>query len=379
MPSELRILINATKAVAQTLQKDVVSEQDVSKSLIRSGGWGGNNFSRLPEIPLPKFNGEFHRWPTFRDRFIALVEGRPGLSNVDKLYYLTGCLQGVALDAIRGIPVSEQNYELAWSTLATRFYRPRMVATSLVDKLLVVPTSSQESLHDLTVFLATFEESISLLSSLNIPDLGSFILFTLAFRNLSVVTRKLFESSISGVSTYPSIDDLLKFIRTRITVLENVSEIKGTVNRKSNQNSISVVSGFGKGRPGKEHPVSLVTTKSVSSSVLSCLRCSGPHNISSCSQFRSGSIDDRNRFAHDHKLCFNCLSGSHWSRACPSKARCQTCSGKHHSLLHGVTPARKEKVAEGVGSRNFFVRSGGVYPINITVTSPFGYRFDTRP
>jgi len=323
---ELRVLINATKAVAnahRSIRKETDDECNSSKSSAGVDAALGPTYSRLPELPLPTFAGDFHMWPTFRDRFTALVDVRPNLSNIDKLYYLMGCLQGTALEAIRGIPASQANYSLAWSTLSKRFYRPRMVATSLIDKLLNAPSSSQESLQDLTTVLSTFEESISLLSALDIPDLGSFMLFSLAFRTLPLGTRKLFESTIHNDSDYPSVDNLLKFIRGRITVFENVGESrKPVVQSKSLPASAPLV----KNRPTKGHPVALVAAKPSGASTASCLCCSGSHSLSTCPQLRSWSVDDRNRWAHDHRLCFNCLSSSHWLRACQSKSRCQTCS-----------------------------------------------------
>ncbi|KAL4083923.1 hypothetical protein QTP88_029239 [Uroleucon formosanum] len=108
--------------------------------------------TRLPEIPLPEFNGDFRLWPTFRDRFTEQVDSRD-ISKNDKMYYLIGCLKGDAADALRGIPVSADNYVLALSVLSERFYRPRLVATSLVDKLLNSPVMSQESLSDLNNFI----------------------------------------------------------------------------------------------------------------------------------------------------------------------------------------------------------------------------------
>ncbi|KAL4153154.1 hypothetical protein QTP88_000987 [Uroleucon formosanum] len=346
---ELRVLINATKAVANAhrpIRKDTADERNLSRTSTSFGAASGPMYSRLPEIPLPKFAGDFHMWPTFRDRFTALVDGRPGLSNIDKLYYLMGCLQGTALEAIRGIPASDANYSLAWSTLSTRFYRPRMVATSLIDKLLNAPSSSQESLQDLISVLSTFEESISLLSALKIPDLGSFILFSLAFRTLPLGTRKLFESTILNDSDYPSVDNLLRFIRGRITVFENVGDSRKSAGQSK---SLPAAAPLVKNRSNKGHPVALVAAKPSGASTASCLCCSGSHSLSTCPQLRSWSVDDRNRWAHDHKLCFNCLSSSHWLRACSSKSRCRTCSKKHHSLLHGATPSHKDEDGDGEG------------------------------
>jgi hypothetical protein len=161
--------------------------------------------SWLPEIPLPEFDGDIRLWPTFRNRFRSLIDARLSISNIDKMYYLIGCLTGEAADAIRGIPVSADNYALAWSLLSERFYRPRLVATSLIDKLLNSTNMSQELLSDLNNFPSTVNEAISLLEALDVPNIfmGSFILFTIAFKRLPVATRKLFESC--STADYPSI------------------------------------------------------------------------------------------------------------------------------------------------------------------------------
>lgn len=173
---------------------------------------------RLPEIPLPLFEGDYRYWPTFRDRFTSLVDNRSNLTTVDKLYYLIGCLRGVAADTVRGIPLCANNYDLVWTTLSTRFNRPRMVATSLVDDLMRVSPFNQESLSDLNKFLCTFSEGISLLNALKIPDMSSFILFFVAFRCLPISTRKLFESSTTA--DFPSIEELLTFVQSRASILE---------------------------------------------------------------------------------------------------------------------------------------------------------------
>jgi len=167
---------------------------------------------------LPQFDGDYCYWPTICDAFDALVETRPNLSDIDKLHYLIGCLKGSAADAVRGIPLSAGNYALVRSTLSDRFYRPRLVAMSLIDKLLGASPIIQESLSELNSFMCLFSESMSLLVALKIPDLQSFMLFSVAFRCLPVVTRKLFETSTT--SDYPTIDELMKFLRNRVAVLE---------------------------------------------------------------------------------------------------------------------------------------------------------------
>lgn len=204
-----------------------------------------------------------------------------------------------------------------------------MVATSLIDKLLSAPVSTQESLQDLNKFVSIFDESIVLLNSLKIPDLGSFILFSMAFRCLPISSRKLFESSLSV--DFPKVDDLLMFIRSRILIIENVGDVRKPI---SQPKPFQLTGHTVKGKQAKSHPTAFVITKSSSATTESCLCCKGNHSLCSCPQFRSWNIDNRSSWTRDHRLCFVCFSDKHWSNQCKSKTRCTVCSRKHHALLH---------------------------------------------
>lgn len=333
MIAEVRQLINSAKNIAQRLipkgadAVDLSYLRDGTSSVQKPREDPVKSLSRLPDIPLPTFDGDYRSWPNFRDRFSALVDTRSNLSNIDKMYYLIGCLKGAAADAVRGIPVSADNYELVMSTLSDKFNRPRLVATSLVDKLLQSSVMTQESLNDLNTFVGTFSESISLLDALKIPDAGSFILFSIAFRRLPVSTRKLFEAN--STVDYPSIGQLLDFLRSRVAILEVVGEShKGSTNNAPSKSAGQ----FRKGGDyaGKPRLTSLVTSKSNST----CPCCAGTHALTSCSRFKNWGPDERARWTRDKKLCLNCFSDEHWVPKCNSKSSCQNCSRKHHSLLH---------------------------------------------
>lgn len=218
--------------------KPTTSQQPVSNGLASS-------FSRLPEIPLPTFDSDFRYWPTFRDSFNTVMEPRTYLTAVDKMYHLIGCLHGTAADAVRGIPISSNNYELAWSTLEKRFHRPQIVVTALVDKLLDFLSYTQESLAKLRNFTCVFSECMSLLVGLKIPGIGSFVLFTLAFPRLPLHTRQSFETSFETNTTtdFPSMNDLLEFVKSRVIVLEIVGDQPRKANATSSATKAEVKSG----------------------------------------------------------------------------------------------------------------------------------------
>lgn len=77
---------------------------------------------------------------------------------------------------------------------------------------------SQESLTELIQFISIFDENLSVLRSMNIPDLGDFILFTLASRCLPVNSRSEFESQ--AVNFFPTVNELVTFIKKRISILQ---------------------------------------------------------------------------------------------------------------------------------------------------------------
>ncbi|KAF2894316.1 hypothetical protein ILUMI_11857 [Ignelater luminosus] len=62
-------------------------------------------------------------------------------------------------------------------------------------------------------------------------------------------------------------------------------------------------------------------------------RRAGTYNIYECPEFLKLTPEKRGDKAREHKLCFNCLRGRHFSKQCKSKL-CRTCKAKHHTLLH---------------------------------------------
>jgi len=223
------------------------------------------------------------------------------------------------------------------NTLSDKFNRPRLVTTSLVDKLLQSSAMTQESLNDLNTFVGTFSESISLLDALKIPDTGSFILFSIAFRCLPVSTRKLFEANSSV--DYPTIGQLLDFLWSWVAILEVVGE--SHKNSASNASSKSTGQ-FRKGGDyaGKPRFTSLVTSKSNST----CPCCAGSHALTACARFKNWDPDKRARWTCDKKLCFNCFSDEHWALKCNAKSSCKNCTRKHHSLLHHMSSSRDRDI-----------------------------------
>ncbi|XP_070163515.1 uncharacterized protein [Polyergus mexicanus] len=68
---------------------------------------------KLPNIELPKFDGNYERWIPFRDLFESLIASNAVLSPVQKLHYLRSTLSGEAAKVIMALEVTNDNYETA--------------------------------------------------------------------------------------------------------------------------------------------------------------------------------------------------------------------------------------------------------------------------
>jgi len=101
---------------------------------------------RLPEIPLPTFDGECQNWPAFRDMFSNMVANNDKITNVAKFYNLVGCLHDDHQKVIKGFSISNESFTLAWDALIEHYDKPRKLASSIIDKLIAAPVANSENL-----------------------------------------------------------------------------------------------------------------------------------------------------------------------------------------------------------------------------------------
>ncbi|XP_050065027.1 uncharacterized protein LOC126553956 [Aphis gossypii] len=341
LETEVRALVVETKAKCNVLQPAQVVSVDTVQHMSYEVpvGISGTNTeasrdctppypqmalapARLPEIPLPYFDGECQHWPAFRDRFQSLVASDPTISNTHKFYYLIGCLQADPQEVIKGFTVANDSFTLAWDALVERYDKPRMLASSIMNELISAPVAASETQASLQSFLSMFDDNLAILESLQIPNLASFMLFSLAARCLPTSSRRLFESG--NTEEYPSVQSVIKFVKARQQVLENAEiQAPGRSSQPIRPNSQG---------PRRSSQASCVSTTRISA--LKCRLCSGAHRLADCLTFKAASVDERYNTVCTYRLCMVCLGEGHMSFKCPES--CSICKRRHHALLHRV-------------------------------------------
>ena len=67
---------------------------------------------------------------------------------------------------------------------------------------------------------------------------------------------------------------------------------------------------------------------------LKCWHCQGAHVLDKCDILRNKEHEEKITIIRELKLCFGCMRRGHLSKECNNRKTCDTCSGKHHTLLH---------------------------------------------
>lgn len=277
----------------------------------------------LPKIELPKFDGDVVQWCSFRDMFSSLVHNNQNISDIERFHFLKSSLSGPALAVIKSIPLTADNYSIAWDALQKSFENNRLLATAHIDRLFAFSSLKRESTTGLAAFVNTFRENVAAIKALGIEDIAGFLLFYIGARVLDIETRRLYEASIPQ-SEIPTLDSLLDFVSQRCKILENI----GTTADRTELNVKSITK-KGKGPFGK----SSLTAISQSNG-LKCVYCKHDHPIYRCFVFKQKSVAARRKFVSNNGICFVCLNLGHQAKSCPSMLKCRNCDGKHNTLLH---------------------------------------------
>lgn len=90
---------------------------------------------RLPVLPLPSFDGNYNEWMAFNSIFTSTVHTSTTLENIQKLQYLRSSVKGDALNVIKNLELTNDNYLIARKLLMDRYHHPRRLVNAYLRKL----------------------------------------------------------------------------------------------------------------------------------------------------------------------------------------------------------------------------------------------------
>ncbi|XP_070153665.1 uncharacterized protein [Polyergus mexicanus] len=215
----LTVQMPAPQIVHANAQPIVHEEQLVVRPMVK-----------LPNIDLPKFDGNYERWIPFRDLFESLIASNISLPNVQKLHYLRSALTGEAAKMISSLEITNDNYVIAWNLLKQRFENKRLIVQYLIQMLLDIPAIIKESHTDLRVLVDNIVQYTQSLIKFGQPvESWSTIIIHILLPKIDKGSRREWESKRSTIEQFPTLTEFIDYLINRSAFLEAVN--------RANQNS----------------------------------------------------------------------------------------------------------------------------------------------
>ncbi|XP_055543724.1 uncharacterized protein LOC129729244 [Wyeomyia smithii] len=170
--------------------------------------------SKLPEIPLPRFNGQLEDWISFKGQFNSLVKRREGLSESEKLFHLKAAIQD---GAARHVQSAEDTFSSLWRAFCGEFENKRFLVDKHIAQLFHVKPIFQSALRSLIDDVSRNLRALSNLE-LKLEPLSEQFVVHLICTRLDSRTRKDFELQ-SIEKQLPSWEKLLEFLQSRCRCL----------------------------------------------------------------------------------------------------------------------------------------------------------------
>jgi len=104
---------------------------------------------RIPEIDLPKFDGDILEWQAFWDDFTQSVDEREDIPTVTKFKLLRKCLTGSAAATCKHYKLTIENYQEVKSILEERYGDQETAAAMHHEKLVLLPPAKSYSVSEL--------------------------------------------------------------------------------------------------------------------------------------------------------------------------------------------------------------------------------------
>ena len=246
-----------------------------SSSRISNLGESTSQFSlqHLPPIKIPPFSGNYEEWESFRDRFTSLIIANKDITAFARMHLLASSLSGRALDSIKHISVTANNFEIAWKALTSRYENKRRLIEAHISTLYNLPSVSRENAIEINELRDKANRAVASLKNLgrSSDDMLNDILVYQVSQHLDNATRKAWKLKGSDDTKIPTFDELDKFLESRARALEEL-----TVSTNKTARSPKVTS----------------TTASAMPNVI-CPLCKASHFINKCPKFVKKSPSQR--------------------------------------------------------------------------------------
>jgi hypothetical protein len=126
--------------------------------------------------------------------FKVMIHENDSLPEIQKFHYLKSSLSGEAERLVSNLPMTANNYTIAWKLLVERYENKRVIAASHIRQLLELKQLHKESASEFAELVNTISNNVNALQALNIQaSLSDVIISQIITERLDSTTRKAWE------------------------------------------------------------------------------------------------------------------------------------------------------------------------------------------
>lgn len=318
--------------------------------------------SNIPDT-WGKFNGDYSKWQSFRDRFMAAIHDNERVKPIFKFQYLQAACVDEAKGALGEWDLTESNYEKAWNRLQAIYEDDYMQVQSFMRKLHSIPRMEKATSKGIRDLIDTIHTCVHGLSRYITMDSGdSFVVFWVIDRmdrdtyrawekhrpTLSNATEAHESDGNRNVGKHiPTWRELEAFLEGEVTIHVH-DEKRSEASPVGNMRNLQLNPGGGAIKKQQTQQKSYpLMDKAQAPDFLNCALCDEVHPLYKCNRFKALDLARRRKHVDQYNLCERCLRRNHRGDCSDPKSmeHCPDCRKgvKHNSWL---CPTKEAKILE---------------------------------
>ena len=304
---------------------------------------------KLPKLYLPKFKGDITKFTAFWDSFKSCVDDNRDISVVDKFNYLYSLLEGEALRAIQGLPLTAENHKIAVDTLYDRFGKTQQVIAAQMDELLKLSAcQSVDRIRHLRYIFDQLNIHVSGLEALGVNSqrYGSLLIPIIMSKVPADIRLIIARKTEQKVWEF---QEILETLKAEMEARELSIRVKTNENFVPGENRRPLSD-----RKPRNYPTATFVTRqrtftgnSSSKFEVICVFCNKPHYSVSCEVIKN--VNRRKEILLRDARCFVCLKKGHRANMC-ERPNCRNCEKRHHQSLCDQGKRNAADTSLGAGS-----------------------------
>lgn len=256
---------------------------------------------------LPIFNGNFHEWADWKQKYEQQIHNDADLDETDKLQFLVSLQHSAALRMVNDCIDNGMSYEQSYLSLCSMFESKYIYFMKQLEELTDFKVPSPPDAENIRSFSRLVDQINKKMSCAEEdPNKIETMLVPSVISTMPKETRA--EWNKTQTDDVPTLAAILEFLYNCAEKMEKRRE-----------------------RPSQDE-----NTRTSESGRVRCHHCGKKHPMFLCQDFLKMSINSRRMRVSELKLCTNCLSSGHQNNSPSCRAgRCTSCPmrGRHNSVL----------------------------------------------